>query len=334
MSQSGIDSDVSDNELESGQESPTWSLGDILQSLENANLDHGSEYLVRRSNELVSLLQRHPLLKYDLAMTQVGDRIRALLLHQRTEVVAAGYRVARYAITDIDSLRNVRGLYTDFLVVKTLTKDSKCQIERMQAIKLIRAFLDVPNGADELSIGIIRAVVAVAEQSDDKLRNIATETLTEIFIRNPQAISKGGGVRVLLQCMVEGPFELSVPVGMALMYVLDSPDNRGLLRDGKDLEFLISTFTDFQLRGHVHTEKLANSANVIATILRSWSGLYAFSVDKFNSLKILVSCLSVPLPSMRDVLLDFFFTLFRIKTSSWTSSYLAGRQPTSSTRRN
>lgn len=330
VSQTSKDDDESDvsDELDPGQESPTWSLGDILQSLENANKDFDSEYLVNRSNELVSLLQRHPLLKYDLAMSQVGDRIRALLLHQRTEVVAAGYRVTRYAITDLESLKNVRGLYTDYLIVKTLTKDSKSQIERIQALKLIRAFLDVPGGVDELSVGIIRALVAVSEQSDDKLRNIVTETLTEIFIQNPNLISKGGGIRVLLQYIVEGPSELSVPVSMALIYVLDSPNNRSLVRNGKDLEYLISVFTDFQNKGHVHTEKLFNSANVIATILRSWSGLTAFSSNNFNILKTLVSCLGVPIPAMRDVLFDFFFTIFRIKTSSWSSSYLAGRKLT------
>jgi rapamycin-insensitive companion of mTOR len=315
-----------DEVLESGQESPTWSLGDILQSLESSKQE--PEFLVERANDLVSLLQRHPLLKYDLVMSQVGDKIRILLLHKQTEVVAAGYRVARTAITDLVSLRNIRELQTDYLIVRTMTKDVKCQIERVQAVRLVRSFLDVAGGVEEISVGVVRALVAVAEQSDDKLRNIAIETLAEIFVQSPRKVSVSGGVRVLLQCIVEGPYEMSGPISMALVYVLDSPQNRGLLRHGRDLEFLISAFTEIQVRGHVNSEKLQNSAKVLSSLLRTWPALFAFSVDDFHCLKSLVECLAVPLPSLRDVLLDIFLSIFCIKPLAWSSSFLAGRRLT------
>lgn len=318
--------ETDDDEIDSGQESPTWSLGDILQSLESSK--QKSEFLIARANDLVCLLQRHPLIKYDLAMAQVGDRIRILLLHKRTEVVAAGYRVARYAITDLESIRNIRELQTDYLIIRTLTKDSKSQIERVQAVKFIRSFLDLPGGVYEISIGLIRALVAVAEHNEDKLRIICIETLAEIFIQHPEIVCDGGGVRIILQSIVEGPYELSVPMAMTIIYSMDTPGSRKLLRDGRDLDYLVSAFTDFQIRGHVHSEKLHNSAKVLSYILRTWSGLYALSADNFSSLRTLVKCMKVPVPALRDVLMDLFFSLFRIKPLSWSSSFLAGRRLT------
>lgn len=323
----GNNANVFVDELDEGRESPTWSLGDILQSLEGTSLQD-SEFLIARANDLVSLLQRHPLIKYDLALAQVGDRIRVLLMHKRSEVIAAGYRVARYLITDLDSLKNIRSLQTDYLVVRTLTKDSKSQIERVQAVKFIRSFLDLQGGVYEISNSVIRSFVAVAEQSDDKLRNISVQTLAEIFLQNPEAVCQGGGVRIILQSIVDGPYELSLPMAMTVMYCMDSPKSRQLLRDGRDLDYLISAFTDFQIRGHVHSEKLHNSAKVLSYILRTWPGLYAFSADDFNALKVLIRCMRVPVPALRDVLLDLFFSLFRIKPLSWSSSYLAGRRLT------
>uniref|UniRef100_A0A060T596 ARAD1C10274p n=1 Tax=Blastobotrys adeninivorans TaxID=409370 RepID=A0A060T596_BLAAD len=314
------------SEPDPGQESPTWSLGDILQSFEPAKQD--AEFLVARANDLVSLLQRHPLLKYDLAMAQVGDKIRILLLHRQSEVIAAGYRVARYTITDLESLKNIRKLHTDFLLIRTLCQDGTAHVERLQAIKFIRAYLDLPGGVDEVTVGVVRALVAVAEHGEDKLRTIATESLAEIFIQNPEIIFRGGGIRVLMQAVVEGPYELSVPIAMALAFAMEWPKSRQLLRGGRDLDYLLSAITDFQVRGHVHSEKLINSAQVISNLLRSWAGLLAFSADNFNAIRVLVNSLAVATPALRDILLDLFFSVLCIRPLSWSSSFLAGRRLT------
>lgn len=314
------------NSEERRSESPTWSLGDILQSFESPKQD--SAFLIARANEFVSLLQRHPLLKYDLVMAQVGDKIRLLILHKQTEVVAAGYRVARNSITGVDSIKQIRALEIDYLIIRTLTKDYRCQIERIQAIRLVRSFLDIPGGVLEISVGVIRAFVALAEQSDDSLRNICIETLAEIFVQYPSRVSEGGGIRVLLQSIVEGPFELSQPITLSLIHVLDSPANRKLVRDGRDLDYLISAFTDMQIRGHVHSERLENSARVLAMMLRSWTGLFILSVNNFKCIRNLLECFLVPLSSLRDVLLDLMFSIFCIRPLSWSSSFVAGRRLT------
>ena len=74
------------------------------------------DYYVSRANSLVDLFRRHPTLKYDLVWSVFGIRMQALLLSESREVVASGYRMIRYAISDITSLQYIRTLNTDYLV--------------------------------------------------------------------------------------------------------------------------------------------------------------------------------------------------------------------------
>lgn len=317
--------DETDRQRTAASGSPTWSLGDLLQSIDTAKQP---EVLVDRANDLVDLLQKNPLLKYNLALSQVGDKIRVLLLHQNSEVVASGYRIARTAITGLESLRNIRDLFVDYLIARSLCKDSKSQIERTQALRLVRAFLDVPDGVEEIALGVVRAIVAVAEQSDDKLRTAALETLTEIFVFSPRKVACSGGTKVLLQTIVDGPYELSAPISMAFAYCLEFPGNRNLFRNGRDLEFLVSPFTEVQIKTVASSERLRNCARVIAALLRTWSGIFAFSVDNFHALRALFSCLNVGVSQLRDILLDMVLMLLCIKPVAWSSSFLAGRRLT------
>ena len=103
------------NTAENETESPTFSLSEILASLEENG--QKPEFYVEKANTLVLLFKRHPMLKYDLVWSEFGQRVQSMLLHENREVVAAGYRITRYAITDIESLRTIRKLATDYLTI-------------------------------------------------------------------------------------------------------------------------------------------------------------------------------------------------------------------------
>ena len=95
-------------------ESPTFALAEILQALEVDGMT--PEYYVSRANSLVDLFKRHPTLKYDLVWSVFGLRMQVMLLSDSREVVASGYRMIRYAISDVVSLKKIRALNTDYLV--------------------------------------------------------------------------------------------------------------------------------------------------------------------------------------------------------------------------
>ena len=108
-SKSGAASDV-----EEPTESPTFALAEILRALEVDGMM--PEYYVSRANSLVDLFKRHPNLKYDLVWSVFGLRMQVMLLSESREVVAAGYRIIRYVVSDVSSLRRIRSLNIDYLV--------------------------------------------------------------------------------------------------------------------------------------------------------------------------------------------------------------------------
>ncbi|MCJ1472570.1 hypothetical protein MMC13_001219 [Lambiella insularis] len=295
-----------ENNLEA--ESPTYVLAETLQALELEGMQ--PDYYVSRANGLVELFKRHPTLKYDLAWSIFGLRVQTMLLSESREVVAAGYRVTRHAIADRKSLQNVRGLHTDPMVILSLVKESKATIEREQALKFVRSFLDVKDGVRELSNAVVRTVVSVAEHSEDRLRNIAILTLIEILVRDAILVSNAGGIASLTDALGDGSYPGSESMVSAFLYLTDTPKLRKILSSGRELEAPFAAFTD-PLAAHGHGERLKVNAR-----------------RGFSTLRSLLLSLFHPEPLARDLVLDLLFDVLHIKPPSWTSSFLAGRRLT------
>lgn len=304
-------------------ESPTYILADILQALEVESMP--PDYYVERANNLVELFKKYPALKYDLAWAIFGLRVQTMLLSDSREVVAAGYRVTRHAIADRKSLQIIRGLNTDSLVILSLVKESKASIEREQALKFVRAFLDVKDGVYELSNAVTRTIVSIAEHHDDRLRSMALLTLSELLIRNPLMVVIAEGIGPLADTLVEGNYHGSETLATAFLHLLDSPQQRKYLKSGHELEATFTLFTD---ASHGHEDKLKASARLISAILKTWSGISALSRGNFSAIRSLFLSLSYPAPLARSLILDLLFDVLHIKPPSWTSSYLAGRRLT------
>lgn len=94
---------------------PTYQLGELLQALEATGLT--PEYYVAKANSLVDLFKQYPVLKYDLVWSIFGLRVQMMLVSDSREVVAAGYRMTRYAMSDRVSLKKIRTLNTDYIVI-------------------------------------------------------------------------------------------------------------------------------------------------------------------------------------------------------------------------
>ena len=314
-----------EDNVEPETESPTFVLAEILQALEASGMP--SDYYVERANNLVDLFKRYPTLKYDLAWSVFGVRIQTMLLNDSREVVAAGYRLVRYAIADRRSLQVIRGLNTDYLVMLSLVKETKASVEREQALKFIRAFLDVKDGVQEISPAIVRIIVAIAEQNDDRLKSMALLTIAELLIRDPPLVVSAGGVGVLSEALGEGNYHAAESLTSAFLYLLDLPSRRKFLRSGHELEIPFASFTESPV-GHTHEEKLKANARVISSLLRSWPGLLTLSMNDFQPIRSLLMSLYIPLVPVRNVLLELLIDILRVKPPSWSSSFLAGRRLT------
>lgn len=312
-------------EPEAEMESPTYVLAETLQALEVEGM--APDFYVDRANSLVELFMRNPTLKYDLAWSVFGLRVQAMLLSDNKEIVAAGYRLTRYAIADRKSLQIIRSLHTDELVILSLVKEGKASLEREQALKFVRAFLDVKDGVCELSRPVVRTIVAVAEHPDDRLRNISIMTLAEILVKDPGLIGYAGGFATLHDALAEGTFGASESLISSFLHVLDAPHTRKHLRGGSELEAVLTPFTD-SLADSVRTGRLKSSARAISAMLKTWPGLVALAREGAKPLHSLLDSLHYPDPQAKDLIMELLFDTLRIKPPSWSSSYLAGRRLT------
>jgi rapamycin-insensitive companion of mTOR len=306
-------------------ESPSLVLTEILQALEVEGMQ--PDYYIERANTLVDLFKRHPTLKYDLAWSVFSLRVQMMLLSDSVDVIAAGYRLTRYAIADRTSLKTIRALHTDEILILSLVKKAHAILEREQAVKFVRAFLDVKDGVLEISRAVVRALVAVAEQHDDRLRPICILTLAEILMKDPPLLIQAGGLNTLTEILSEGTFHASGSLVIGFAQLLDAPHRRGYLKSGREIETIFGPLTD-PLYSSGHEERLKTSVKAISAMLKTWPGLLTLSRHNGASLKSLLGSLQYPSIQAKDLILELLFDVFRIKAPSWSSTFLAGRRLT------
>ncbi|KAL9082136.1 MAG: hypothetical protein Q9159_006677 [Coniocarpon cinnabarinum] len=315
---------TTEEEEEDDNESPTYVLVETLQALE----EHGqpADHYVNLANNLIELFKRHNTLKYDLVWTIFGVRIQGMLLSDNREVAAAGFRMLRYAITDRKSLSTMRSFSTDIFVLLALVKEGRDSVDREQALKFVRAFLDVKDGLEEVAQPIMRALVAIAEQHDDRLRHISIMTLCEMLIRKPALVASASGVGALSDALAEGLYLPAESLSHAFLYLLDFPNGRKYFRSGHELQGPFAVFSDESM--HMNEERLKTNAKVIAGMLKTWPGLTALSSHGFLAIKSLTTSLFQDSSRIKDIVLEIILDLMRIKSPSWSTSYLAGRRLT------
>lgn len=306
--------------------SSSLTLDDLLQSLDESNRE--TSFYVTNANKLVELLKANPAIRNDLAWSAFWPILHFLLCNHNQEIVGAAFRIARYAIQSAKTVQILRSLQMDAYIIRSLAKDSSFATEREQALRLVRCYIDLPSGASEVSRGVIRAVVACAEQTDDHFGSICLETVAELLVLDPKLVASAGGLRILLQSLTDGRPEISDAIASAILYTLDVPATRKYVHAVSDLEVVLSPFTDGQHRLHVHQERVRCASVSLLCMFRHWSGLFHLCMHNMRSIRYLVEALKIPSFTIRDALLDLFFAVLRIKGSSWTGSFLAGRRLT------
>ena len=306
-------------------ESPTVVLTETLQQLEADGMP--PDYYIERANTLVDLLKRNPGLKYDLAWTVFSERVQMMLLSESSDVVAAGYRLTRHAMSDRKSLQTIRTLHTDELVILSMVKKANALLEREQAVKFVRAFLDVKDGVYEMSRAVVRSLVAVAETVDDRLKDICLLTLAELLTKHTELVVSANGMSTLTEALADGSFPAPEGLVASFLHILDHPLQRKYLHTGREFEAMFAPFTDPLLLGG-NEDKLKTCAQAIAAMLKTWPGFLLLSMNGASPLRSLIDSLVYPIPQSRDIVLELFFDILRIKTPSWSSSYLAGRRLT------
>lgn len=106
---------------------------------------------------------------------------------------------------------------------------------------------------------------------------------------------RSGGLRVLIQALIDGQQGISQVLVQSVLYVLDTPDTRCYLRPGVELETIIAPFTESN-KGANYEERLKNSAKMVTTLIKSWAGLFYMSANNMRAARSVVQALRMPVP--------------------------------------
>ncbi|GAA5937590.1 TORC2 complex subunit TSC11 [Sporobolomyces koalae] len=221
---------------------------------------------------------------------------------------------------------------------RSLARDAKHDLEKEQALRLTRRIIELspivsdhPQDRARL-VAILRGIVALAEQSEEKLKMAALETLGELVIRDISLLVACEGLRVVLQAISDGgsgagPHDLSPILAMSFLGIVDHPDLRRWLRPGVDLEIVLSGFTEVQGKGAGIEDRIKASAQIVETLLKSWSGLLYLNVNGRQAVTSLVDSLTNPSRIVRDTLLDMLSNIFSVRRIAKTATSDSIKQP-------
>ncbi|GAA6031289.1 hypothetical protein JCM8097_005586 [Rhodosporidiobolus ruineniae] len=278
---------------------------------------------VRAMDTVVEIVERQVEVKYELRLEEFLPSITACLSDSAgKEVRASVYRLLRHLVVDLTDISHLNEHHVPLFLVRSLARDSAHLLEKEHALRLIRALLPFssPDLLDVVPVSAMRAVVAIAETVEEKLRLAALEMLGEMVILNLPLLSASGGLRLILQTLTDGPSDLSLPLSLLFLHAMDHPASRQYLRPGIDLEVVLAGFTEVQPKGAGGEERVRTCAGIVGSWLKSWSGLFYLNIHGRQALTSLVDSLTNPSQAIRETLLDTLFSVFNVKTPAWYAS--------------
>lgn len=323
---------------------PSWRFDQLLAAITEKDTDESN--IVSASNALCELLHGCPALRAEIVAPLFTSRVAFMFGHPLAEVRALAFRLARYTIYCLDLLRIlVRCKALVFIIVSLGRPTSPC--ERDNALKLIRAFLTIENGADCISIGVIKALVSLIEGSsigDEQepigretpiapvppsvpvpcqVKQVCIETLCEIALAKPRLLFHADALRVLLDTLAN---DLLPESGLACLLVvlslLNRPDSRKLFRNGNDLMLLLSTYSLVE-NDVVSPQKLPKLKQTLAHLQRvaffisvsvkHFVGLMCFSIENFTMLSFLVQLMQKRNCRLRQCIMDTVLDILLIE---------------------
>ncbi|KAF9959695.1 hypothetical protein BGZ70_008784 [Mortierella alpina] len=313
-------SDYADNEED--RQSVHSAIGDIMSSLRSL-LDSPSVRLEHLLN-LVNILKQNQHIHPGYPLQDLVSCLRFCLASTVREIRLNAYRCLRLLSGTGPLAPVLTAFKIDTFIVRSLMADHRLESERIEALKLVRCFVTTKEGMQHISDGVMRAVIAIAEQADEKLRNACLETLGEMAMSDPKPVVRCGGLRAILVALTDNLQDLSDALLKVFLYLLESPETRCYVRQGLDSEMVMAVFTDIYSLGPSYLDRVKASGRIVTSMVRSWAGLFDLCANEKRAIRSLVQSIKLPIQENRKVLLDMFYEIFRIQTPRWLKEFLDG----------
>lgn len=305
-----INFNASSNSRNTAFESATWHISDYMESLQET--DVSEEFILNKANAFIITLDKYPQLRKDLVLDSFLTTLQQLLLSENKLIISAAYRICRHLINDQEFVYNLIKMKIEIFIIMSLAKDNSFQMEREQALKLIRKMSEFENG---ITKGMLQAVISCIEKTDDSLRIIAVETLLETCFTNPELVSDCQGINVLEELLQNSSsFSLMSIVFDTLLTLITNHQTRKYILRDFDITVLATPFTDINIKKSANIEKLQNTKVLITKALKDNNGFLLYTMNNFKPIKQLLSFFQIPICA--HYLIDIFLDVLRIKPLS------------------
>uniref|UniRef100_A0A671R5S1 Rapamycin-insensitive companion of mTOR-like n=1 Tax=Sinocyclocheilus anshuiensis TaxID=1608454 RepID=A0A671R5S1_9TELE len=260
--------------------------------------------------------------------------LRLALLNEAKEVRAAGLRALRYLIRDSNILQKVLRLQVDYLIARCIDIQQSNEVERTQALRLVRKMITVnallfPNS-------ITNSLIAVGNdgpQERDRMVRACIAIICELALENPEIVAKRGGLSTILKNVIDCQLNrINEALMTTILHLLNHPHTRQYVRSDVELEQILAPYTDFHYRHNPDTAEgqlkedrearfLASKMSIVAS-LRSWSGIINLCKSGNSGIQSLIGLLCIPNMEVRRGLLEVMYDIFRLPVPVVTQDFI------------
>ncbi|KAJ2754977.1 hypothetical protein IWQ56_006450, partial [Coemansia nantahalensis] len=261
-------------------------------------------------SELAACLDRHAAAGrggHDGALRILGHQVPRLLSHYKWYIRARAYKLLR-RLPSPRALEYCRR-YMELCVAHTLCREDAAHVEREQGLKFVRWTMRFDEALWLVGAPVTKALMAVAEQADDRMRNICLETLCEAAVVVPERVWYMGGIRTLVQAALDGPWATSIAIATTLAFLFDRPETRQYVYAGVTLGGVIGALTEPLGTDSMLAERAKVAAFMLTQFLKSWSGIQYFLADGRSAIAALVQSLAL-VESNCKIVLGMLLELF------------------------
>ncbi|XP_072272719.1 rapamycin-insensitive companion of mTOR isoform X2 [Pyxicephalus adspersus] len=260
--------------------------------------------------------------------------LRLALLNEAKEVRAAGLRALRYLIRDSSILQKVLTLKVDYLIARCIDIQQSNEVERTQALRLVRKMITV--NASLFPSSITNSLIAVGNdglQERDRMVRACIAIICELALQNPEVVALRGGLSTILKNVIDCQLSrINEALITTVLHLLNHPKTRQYVRADVELEQILAPYTDFHYRHNPDTAEgqlkedrearfQASKLGIVAAF-RSWAGIISLCKPGNSGIQSLIGVLCIPNMEIRRGLLEVLYEIFRLPLPVVTKDFI------------
>ncbi|KAH0550515.1 rapamycin-insensitive companion of mTOR [Cotesia glomerata] len=244
------------------------------------------------------------------------------LYQEATQVRAAALRAVRHLLKNEQHVLAFNKIHYPVFIVRSMDINLKNEMERIQALKLVRRIMLLAPQHIVPTIG--RCLVSLTNggyEEKDRLFHAFLAVLCELGVLNTNLFINCGGVGAITRAVMTdlSPTMIECIVGI-LLGLLSHPETRfsvSLMTLAAPYSELHS-LTKEKTRDHRETRFTA-SKHALLSVLRSYAGIIHFCNPNDNAgLKAVIDIMHVEQLEVRGAVLELFYELLGLPLPMWT----------------